>query len=275
MFSSGRALLPLLLFWVSLPASSQAKDNANQAPPGYSEAVAQAVAELDANNFPEAREEFRRAHALFPNARTLRGLGMVEFELRNYVESVRLLEQSLASTTKPLDGSLRKETSALLERARRYVGEIKVEVEPANATVTLDGAAIDVPRSRTLTLEVGEHTFEARATERAPLRRIVQLSGGAHMTVRLALTKLQAGPVKSTVRGAEDAPPGNTDPAQPRSEQTPAYKKWWVWTMVAVVVAGGATASALLLTRDRRAETQAQQGTNTIGESLHSLSGRF
>jgi hypothetical protein len=66
-----------------------------------------------------AREELRRAHAIFPNARTLRGLGMVEFELRSYVQSVQLLEQALAASVKPLDGKLRTDTEALLARAQR------------------------------------------------------------------------------------------------------------------------------------------------------------
>ena len=33
------------------------------------------------------------------------------------------------------------------------------------------------------------------------------------------------------------------------AEKTPVYKKWWLWTIVGVVVAGGAITTAVLLTR--------------------------
>src|SRR5262245_48073860 len=85
-------------------------------PPGYRAAVDEAVTEHQAWHFTEARGLFVRAHALFPNARTLKGLGMVEFELRNYHESAEYLRASLASAVKPLTSELRAEALALLHR---------------------------------------------------------------------------------------------------------------------------------------------------------------
>jgi len=44
------------------------------------------------------------------------------------------------------------------------------------------------------------------------------------------------------------------EPAQPRrsvqAPATPWYKRWWVWTLVGVVVVGGATAGVIAATRD-------------------------
>src|SRR5262249_43441282 len=57
--------------------------------------IADAVAEYDAGHFEEARALFRRAQAEAPSARTLRGIGMASFELRDYVEADRALAAAL------------------------------------------------------------------------------------------------------------------------------------------------------------------------------------
>lgn len=66
-------------------------------PTGYRELIAEAVAEYEARHFEEARALFRRAHAMFPNARTMRGQGMAEFELRNYRGAIQCFESALSS----------------------------------------------------------------------------------------------------------------------------------------------------------------------------------
>ena len=211
-------------------------DDAVNGPSGYEEAVAQAITELSATNYPEAREEFRRAHALFPNARTLRGLGMVEFELRNYGECVRLLDEALASSIKPLDERLRADTEGLLTRARRYLGEVHVETEPTLATVTVDGTSMALGPGGSILLEVGEHTLEVQAPGRNPERRVVQVKGGERTHLRVSLAPLQ--------------PASETRAQAGRADGGPVYKKWWLWTIVGVDVVGAGVTAAVLLTRE-------------------------
>jgi hypothetical protein len=211
----------ILATWVVSSAQAQTK---TKPAPGYAEAVAQALSELEAANYPEALEEFRRAHAIFPNARTLRGLGMVEFELRHYTESCRLLEEALASKVKPLDGRQRTETEALLARAGRYLGQVDVTVESAFATVLVDGAATDVKAHPTLTLEVGEHIIEARAAEFSTQRRELVVKGGDRIEVHLVLERVAPAAPFATVA----APLGPTEPARspPRSQEQNVPMLW-------------------------------------------------
>src|SRR3954452_13107151 len=53
----------------------------------YEAAIAEAVAHFSAAHWSEARALFLRAHEIKPSARTLRGLGVVEFELGHYAEA--------------------------------------------------------------------------------------------------------------------------------------------------------------------------------------------
>src|SRR6185295_14720316 len=64
--------------------------------------LARAIAEYDAGRFLEARALFRRAQQESPSARTLRGIGMASFELRDYVAASRALGMSLKETRHPL-----------------------------------------------------------------------------------------------------------------------------------------------------------------------------
>lgn len=246
------ALLALAL----LASAVHATDTA---PAGYADAIGRGLAELEANNYPEAREEFRRAHGIFPNARTLRGLGMVEFELRNYAESVRLLKEALISEIKPLEGKLRGETEELLGRAQRYLGEVHVVLDPANAELFIDGARVQVPADGVLQLQVGAHVFEARAPQRLSEKRRLEVSHEESTEADFTLVE--------PVLADTSAPQGQRD-AVP--EAKPAYKKWWVWTTVALVAVAGGTAAALILTR-KKERPEAQSGPNTIGVSLQTL----
>ena len=77
-------------------------------PPEYRALVTHALEEFDAQNYAEARSLFLRAHTIYPSARTLRALGMVEFELKNYVDSITRLEEALSERTRALTGQTRK-----------------------------------------------------------------------------------------------------------------------------------------------------------------------
>ncbi|HTU62438.1 MAG TPA: hypothetical protein VMF89_28455, partial [Polyangiales bacterium] len=218
MFS--RCFLPLLLCsLLGAPPSTAHAEEPSSAPPGYAEAINQAIAELEANNLPEAKEEFRRAHAIYPNARTLRGMGMVEFELRNYSVSVRMLEAALASQVKPLEGKLLTETDNLLERARRYLGEVVIKLEPSGAALRVDG--VKVREAGALRLEVGQHVIEADAPGYASERREIRIDGGERSEVALSLRSLSDVSSAARVASAESAPADR----RTSSEAQPAYRK--------------------------------------------------
>jgi hypothetical protein len=257
-----RAIPALLLCSALVTQGALASD---KTPPGYTEAIAHGLMELDASNYPEAREEFRRAHEIFPNARTLRSLGMVEFELRNYAESARWLEEALSSDVKSLDGKLRSDTEELLKRAQRYLGELHVKLDPESAQLFVDGARTKLNADHVLRLQVGSHALEARAPNRLNERRTVEVVGERRSEVEISLAEPPA--------GGSPGSGSTTGERGPSAEAQPVYKKWWLWTTIAVVAAGGGIAAALLLTREKQ-KPEAQAGTNTIGVSVHSL-GRF
>jgi tetratricopeptide (TPR) repeat protein len=242
------ALLPLCV--VCLVASSALAEGASSdEPAAYSEAIREAVNEFQLGHLSEAREQFRKAHAIDPNGRTFRGLGIVEFELRHYRESTALLEQALKSTRKPLEGKMRAETERTLARARAYVGTVRIETDPVGATVVVDDSVVDLDPSGAVLLEVGDHELEFHASGRLSTKQTVSVQGGQMQTVHVALRRLVEAEATTQSPGI-DLKASST----PAKKESPAlYQKWWFWTAVGVAVAASATTTVLLLNhRDTR-----------------------
>ncbi len=174
-------------------------------PTGYRELIAEALAEYQARHFEEARALFKRAHVLLPNARTMRGQGMAEFELRNYGSAVQSFEAALTSQVRPLDPVLREETEQLLERARRFVARVRLELKPGSASVVVDGVLMHVEPGAVLLLSIGNHSVEIRADAYRPTQRTLSVQGGEEQVLEVVLVP------------AEGAAPGaGSRPSSPR-----------------------------------------------------------
>jgi tetratricopeptide (TPR) repeat protein len=163
------------------PAWAQAED------PRYTALLADAVAEYGAGNYAEARALFAQAHAVLPNARTLRGMGMAAFELREYADALRHLRAALASKDRPLTADQRAHAEGLLRRAHAYVGSFVVALQPADASLLVDGVPAVLEPDGTLLLSLGRHELTARCPTCQDLSRTVVVRGGETGTLTLQL----------------------------------------------------------------------------------------
>lgn len=238
----------------------------------YRRAIDRAVQEFALGHFREAQALFHHAHALRPNARTLRGLGVVAFELREYVQSIGYLEQALTATVQALPARLRRNTQTLLQRAREFVGSVTVNVDPPTAEVRVDLALVPPNVRQRLPLNLGAHTIEAHAPGFE--RQVVALDismGGQHEELQLKLQSLvvadappsRSAPATTPVRtrslalttpyGPRDTPQGDNLWANP-----------WLWAGVGAAVLGAGVAVVLVASQSQN-ETGATGGsTGTI-----------
>jgi hypothetical protein len=199
----GVALVAACVTPVSAQKSAHATENK------YQDLIRRALEEYSSGNWTEARVFFEDAHAISPNARTLRGLGMTSYEARSYVEAISFLGQALASQARPLTPELAKEARSVLEQARRFVSAVTIELEPMDAELRVDGKVV-TPRQRDeLLLDPGEHEFTATADGFEPGRRVMISEGGRRLNVHLVLASEH--PVR-----------GDLGPAPPRVSQTVA-----------------------------------------------------
>lgn len=220
-------------------ARAEAVDMAVQSdePAAYRDRIDEALREFSVQNYEEARSLFLQAHALAPSARTLRALGLCEYELRNYGESVKYLEGALASNVKPLRDALRSDTERMITRARGFVARVEVELRPASATLMVDGVKVD-PKEP-LWLAMGERTLEVSAAGFISEKRRLNVKGGEDKKLSIILA---AADKDSADKGAG---------ATKQSSEKRWYKSPWLWASLGVVVVGAGAATAIVLTRDK------------------------
>ena len=123
----------------------------------YQVAIQRALQEFQSGHFEEARSFFRQAHRESPNPRTLRGIAMASYELRDYPEAYRSIRQALSFGASDRDLTAEQRTAAaeLLDRTTALIGLITGV--PTHATVTIDGVAARVESDGSLLFRLGTH----------------------------------------------------------------------------------------------------------------------
>lgn len=245
----GAVILTVLAATQALPLA-RAEPQAD--PPGYAPLIDEALSEMRGGHFVEARALFERAHVLYPNARTLRGLGMMAYELRSYAESVAYFEQALQATEKPLDPALRSNVETQLKKALRFVALLRLALAPPETRVSVDGQPAVQVRPGELPLDAADHllTFEAPGY-RGESRRI-EVRGGETLlwSIGLQLSDAAGNPDSaSTAVGTETVAAhvaaDNHSAAPARSERTRLYRNPWIWIGTAVVASAIAAGLAI------------------------------
>jgi len=184
----------------------------------YEELTKKGIREYELNHWAEAKTYFLRAHMLYPNARTLRALGLIAFETRSYIEAVEWLERALADTHKPLTDDMRKGVVDLLADARGFVGRVTLILEPAQASVFVDGELVQLRDQNALLLDPGDHELRVEAGGYRTQTRQLRAEGGKSSELKLAL-------VAAT---GDRLPPATVEVAAiPPASEAPPENDWW------------------------------------------------
>lgn len=230
-------------FSSAVPAAASDSDT-------YGSLVERGISEFNMGNWAEARAWFLKAHKIRPNARTLRGLGMTEFELRHYVKSARLLESSLVDQRNPLNDDQQKQVRELLERARSYIGSFRIELVPQNAKLVVDGISIQLEADDLLRLDTGDHKIKVSANGYRDKTRSLDVRGGEKKSISFVLEPI--GLVSKPYTATESQRPkksfGEVD-----EDDGSLWGEWWFWTLVAVA-AGGVAAAVVITTSGERVQ---------------------
>ena len=214
-------------------AEGKRSDNAE-----YQRLVQQALHEYELGNFAEAKAFFAQAHALAPNARTLRGLGMSAYELRYYVEAIGYFESALNSTERPLTVTMRGEVSQLLRQARGFVAKVRVSLDPASAELRIDTRPVEKDAAGYILLDPGSHDLVAQAPDYEQATRTIRTDGGEELTINLVLQRHEE-PKPSGVAEAT-APAAPPQAVKPVPQSSSSVGPWvLIATSSAVAVAGG------------------------------------
>ncbi|MCR9159218.1 MAG: PEGA domain-containing protein [Nannocystaceae bacterium] len=229
----------LLILTLLAPAHGSSGPPAD--PPGEQTEAAKHLFEQGAQlyadgDLPGARFAFERAFERSGNYKILYNLAVVELELHDYAAAKGTFERYLREGGEELDAKRRAEVDAELEGLAARVGEVRLTIQPANATMTLDGEPY-APSGEDdrLQLNLGEHTVEVRAPGHEPKEARFEVEGGALTELSIVLE--------------QRVPPPSTVPA-PRADPAPALgartRRLRIGTWVSLGTAGVAGAAAVV-----------------------------
>jgi hypothetical protein len=240
------------------PAPAPASSEAGTGSPEYKELVRNAVLEFELGHWTEARVYFSQAHALSPSARTLRGLALVSFESRRYVEMLSYGEQALASQVQPLTGPLRSDFIKKIESARSFVARVRIVTDPADAELRIDGQPAVRNADAAVLLDDGSHQLVASAPGYQTHTRELHVDGGTDARFDVPLTRE---PIAKQTPPALPPPPAAGPAALQVTESSGSIVPWIVVGSGAAVAIGGGVLLALGLSDKSKVE-KAKDGAN-------------
>jgi hypothetical protein len=130
-------------------------------------------------NYPGALAEFEAAYAAKPGAGSLQNVALCQKALFRYREAASTLQQLLSLHAAELNEGEQKSVRDAISELEGLVGSIVVDVEPADAKVTIDGRAVPPSELRAgVELNVGEHAIVADEPGFARLARVVSVASG-------------------------------------------------------------------------------------------------
>lgn len=199
---------------------------------------------MDQGRFEEALSAYRDAFAVEPSPALLYNMGRAQEKLGRYAAALTTLEAFAAAAPADLKAKVPR-LEALMKDLRARVAQLTIRANVAGARVYLANEPVGTaPFASPVFVMPGTTELQVRAEGHALYAREVTLDAGSNVVFDVALTP--AG-------GANAA-------ASAEPSSGPVTKKWWFWTGVALVVAGGAAVAIAVLTPPSAPQGDIQPG---------------
>lgn len=159
-------------------------------------------------DYQGALVEFERAYELAPNYRVLYNIGQVKYQLQDYPGAMSALEQYLREGGAEIAADRRTQVLSDVERLRSRVAYLRIEVNEAGATVSVDDRQVGVsPLPKAVAVSAGRRKISASADGAAPVVKFVDLAGGDSSDVSLEILRTTS----PTPTPTPTPPPGGGD----------------------------------------------------------------
>ncbi len=167
------------------------------------------------------------------------------------VRRARLVHRVFRATPHELGPLISMVGEGARELMRPPPGAVRITVNVSESELVLDGELVEGPPPRrgrgggprvVRGLEPGEHVLLVRAEGYDELEQAFQVERGETTELTLGLSRT---PIEVV-------------------EERPWYRRWWVWTILGVVVVGAGTATAVALTSDDSESVTGTLGTHEV-----------
>jgi hypothetical protein len=190
----------------------------------------------------EALEQFRRADAIHPTARTKAQIALAEQAIGKWVEAERDLTEALAS---PDDRWIATRAAALrgsLEAIRQHLGTLVVRANVEGAELWLNGERLGALPMNRVRAPSGTVHLEVRANGYDPALRNFDLEPGTIVTTEVALQHVPE-PAPAVI--VQAAPSTDVAPAAPPAMTTQRVLAWSALAGAGLMLGGAVVAQVV------------------------------
>ena len=206
----------------------------------------------------EAFELFQRAVGIQKTPRALGQLGLCEQALGLWPKAESHIKEALDGAGDPW---IKKNRSTLEESVRaigEHLGSLEIWGDPADAEVLFNGHPVGaLPATGPVRVEIGQVAVTVRAKGYADTIRAIDVKAGDSLRENVTLVAAAPAPIMPPMALGAPAPSAGEQTPSLVAQQgatagetsdRPVYARWWFWTTVGAVAAGG-IAAAILLSR--------------------------
>jgi hypothetical protein len=173
---------------------------------------------LRAKQWTEAEQLFRDSLVRKPRQSTRYNLALVLFQQRRYLESLTLLEELFATADAARDAQFREFARALLPHVQANISTVHLFIEPAGATLRIDGEPhVASGGRRAIRLNPGAHRLELDAPGFQRQSLELTTEPGTEQPRTIVLTRARQ---TAPVSGSPASPPPTRDQAAPSRQST-------------------------------------------------------
>lgn len=216
------------------------------------------IAEMDAHRYPSALEALERSYRLHPSSVALYNMGLVHREMGHVQRAIESFERYLVEGGARVAPERAANVLDTLTQLRAQLATLALTVTPAPFTTTVDGREYHLSNGA-LSLDPGDHVVVITAPGCRSWRDEMHLAPGERATREVTLTpegvaplttQPRVTPVAPVAQPAATQPSGNVATPHPHDDQAaPSItSRWWFWTGIGAVVAGGVIAGVVIAT---------------------------
>lgn len=193
---------------------------------------------FDDGYYNQAIAKFKAALQLFPSPKIHTRIALCYKWLGKNLKALKhyetFLEKFPKNPTKPRDVALRKRVAEkMIPQLLAVIGQIRISIaKPVGTEVRINGKPVGrAPLNRLIRLNPGLVAASASFKGYYGWKKDLVLKPKQTVVLRITLIKIKPKVIKKIIK----------------IKAKPIYKRWWFWTAVGVLVAGGATALGVTL----------------------------
>ncbi len=236
-----RTALALVVWLASVapPAAAQTAEARERA----QALVRQGKERYEQGDYEAALEKFISALQIFHSARIYFNVGQAYRGLARSPEAIEAFQKFLDEAP-DAEAALRDEAKQRIAESRTRVATLEVVSDVPGAEVLVDGRSYgQTPLAKPVLIAAGPHQILVQKAG-YPIQHIEAIDAARGGYVRIQ-ARLDVSP--DTLAGA--APLSISTPAEsPKNESSPAYTRWWFWTLIGVAAVAAAAAAVVVVT---------------------------